>query len=113
MSNVYRAAWVLPIAAPPIRDGWVEIAEGRIVAVGTSGERPPDGLDQANSEGSAASLETVAILPGLVNVHTHLELSWMAGRVPPSTSMGRWIRALMAARRSELPGVPAARPVAA
>ena len=113
MSNVYRASWVLPIAAPPIRDGWVEIAEGRIVAVGTSVERPPDGQGQANSERSAASLETVAILPGLVNVHTHLELSWMAGRVPPSDSMGRWIRALMAARRSELPGVAEQRRAAA
>ena len=98
MSNVHRAAWVLPIAAPPIRDGWVEIHDGRIVAVGGPGASP-----NASSRPEAA--HDVAILPGLVNVHTHLELSWMAGRVPPSDSMGRWIRALMAARRSELPGV--------
>ena len=29
----YRAAWVLPIAAPPIRDGWVAVDRGRIVAL--------------------------------------------------------------------------------
>ena len=106
MSCVHRAAWVLPIDAPPIRNGWVEVDRGRIVAVGTAAERPPDaGTGSTNGEPPAASGETVAILPGLVNVHTHLELSWMAGRVPPSDSMGGWIRELMALRRSELPGV--------
>jgi cytosine/adenosine deaminase-related metal-dependent hydrolase len=37
-------------------------------------------------------------MPGLVNAHTHLELSWMAGRVPPKPSMDEWIRELMAVR---------------
>jgi cytosine/adenosine deaminase-related metal-dependent hydrolase len=41
----------------------------------------------------------VAILPGLVNAHTHLELSWMAGRVPPAESLPDWIRALLEQRR--------------
>ena len=27
----YRAAWILPIAAAPIRSGFVTIADGRIV----------------------------------------------------------------------------------
>ena len=35
---VHRAAWVLPIAAPPIRDGWVAVEAGRIVGCG--GARP-------------------------------------------------------------------------
>jgi cytosine/adenosine deaminase-related metal-dependent hydrolase len=55
----------------------------------------------------------VAILPGLVNAHTHLELSWMAGHVPPSESMGRWIRALMALRRNGLPSEDVQRQAAA
>ena len=79
MPCVHRAAWVLPIDAPPIRNGWVEVDRGRIVAVGTAAERPPDaGTGSTNAEPPAASGETVAILPGLVNAHTHLELSWMA-----------------------------------
>ena len=32
----YRAAWVLPIAGPPIRDGWVAVDGGRIVAYGSA-----------------------------------------------------------------------------
>ena len=47
-----------------------------------------------------------AILPGLVNAHTHLELSWMAGLVPPKSAMDEWIRELMAVRRAGAAGGP-------
>ena len=73
---IFRARWVLPIDRAPVSEGWVEVAEGRIAAIGQG--RPP---------GDAQDLGDVALLPGLVNAHTHLELSWMAGRVPPSGSM--------------------------
>jgi aminodeoxyfutalosine deaminase len=96
MSQVHRGLWVLPMDAPPIRDGWVEVEAGRVVAIGGP-EAHPRGDRLANSR------RDVAILPGLVNAHTHLELSWMAGLVPPSESMGQWIRALMALRRNAPP----------
>jgi cytosine/adenosine deaminase-related metal-dependent hydrolase len=84
---------VLPIERPPIQDGWIEVADGRILRVG-------DGRAPASPE----DLEDVALLPGLVNAHTHLELSWMAGRVPPVLSMNVWIETLMAVRRVGAPG---------
>lgn len=84
----YRAAWVLPIGRPPIRGGVVTIDRDVIVGAGEY-----DG-------GAVEELGSVAILPGLVNAHTHLELSWMRGRVPSSTSMPAWAASLMALRRS-------------
>ncbi len=87
MSTCYAARWVLPIHTSPIAHGWVEIDDGRVRRVGAG--TPPVKAD---------ALGDVAILPGLVNAHTHLELSGLAGRVPPAASMVDWIRALIAER---------------
>jgi cytosine/adenosine deaminase-related metal-dependent hydrolase len=84
----YRAAWVLPIARPPIAGGTVTVDGDRIVGVGEFAGGPVEDLGN------------VAILPGLVNAHTHLELSWMRGQVPPGTSMPQWASRLMALRRT-------------
>ncbi len=89
MTASFLAKWLLPIDRPPIEDGWIEVASGRIVQVG--GGRAPSG---------AVDLGDVAILPGLVNAHTHLELSWLAGRVPPAASMAEWIASLLSVRRA-------------
>ena len=35
--TVYRAAWICPIVAPPIQDGWIAVHDGRIEAVGGPG----------------------------------------------------------------------------
>lgn len=91
MVAVYRAAWVLPIALPPVRDGWVAVADGRITALGGPSSTPP-------STPRTTDLGSRAILPGLVNAHTHLELSWMAGQVAPSSSMPAWAAQLMTLR---------------
>jgi cytosine/adenosine deaminase-related metal-dependent hydrolase len=83
---------VLPIADPPIRDGWVAVDRGRIVAVGR--RQPNDGAPDAD-------LGRAAILPGLVNAHTHLELSYLHERVPPCSSFVSWIRGIVGARRAQ------------
>ena len=86
--KLYRAEWLLPISDPPIRDGWVSIDGDRIAGAG-SGPQPIVGID----------LGRTVILPGLVNAHTHLELSYLHGRVAAGDSFNNWIRALMALRR--------------
>jgi cytosine/adenosine deaminase-related metal-dependent hydrolase len=37
-------------------------------------------------------------MPGLVNAHVHLELSWLRGKVPPGQVFTTWIKRLVAAR---------------
>src|SRR5687767_13265515 len=85
--TVFRSSWVLPITDDPIADGWVAVESGRIEAIG-SGER-----------NGAVDLGRVAILPALVNAHTHLELSYLRGAIPPAERFLDWIAAIMAARR--------------
>lgn len=65
-----RARWVLPLDRPPVRNGAVLIdPTGRIAAVGPrdSVAHPP--ADPVEDFGNAI------LLPGLVNTHTHLELT--------------------------------------
>ena len=94
----YRAAWLLPISQPPIRDAWLRIERGRIVAFGHS--RPGDFTAEDEID-----LGEVAVLPGLVNAHTHFELAWMREHVSESDDFSRWIRRII-----ELKNEAAARP---
>jgi cytosine/adenosine deaminase-related metal-dependent hydrolase len=83
----YRSDWLLPISDDPIRGGWVGITAGRISGIGVGSA--PESID----------LGRAVILPALVNVHTHLELSYLYDRVPPGTAFIEWVRTLMALRR--------------
>src|SRR5689334_2386637 len=93
MRRVFRARWLLPIDRPPIANGWIAVQDGLIASI--SPGPPPSG---------AVDLGNAAVLPGLVNAHTHIELSWMAGRVPPADSFGDWLHALIALRNAGPPG---------
>ena len=94
---LYRAGWVLPISTPPLRGGFVATRAGRIVSVSA------DAPDVPSLPGRVQTIDlgNVAILPGLVNAHTHLELSWMRHRIPPSDSMPAWASRLMSLRREQ------------
>jgi len=93
VSKYLRARWLLPIDRSPIENGWLETEAGRIVRIG-SGRAPADADDFGD----------VALLPGLVNAHTHVELSWLEGQVPPAASMHEWITAIVRTRRAGVPG---------
>jgi len=97
----YRAAWVCPIDQLPIKDGLVIVEAGRIVSIG-SGE--PGLAAVASAEGAVGSRDTltdlgnVVLMPGLINAHIHLELSWLRGRVPPAGKFTDWVKQMMGAR---------------
>jgi cytosine/adenosine deaminase-related metal-dependent hydrolase len=94
----YHASWVVPIGDPPIRDGWVAVDRDRVVALGK--RAPADAITECD-------LGSVAILPGLVNAHTHLELSYLRDALPPADDFVAWLRGVIGARRGK-PGPEAA-----
>ena len=100
VTTCLRAPWVLPIAGPPLRDGWVTVARGRVVALGTG--RAPDGPGVETRD-----LGHAVLLPGLINAHTHLELSWLWGKVPPAASLPDWVSNLMGQRFARTGGFTA------
>ena len=71
----------------PIHRGSISIDDGRIV-----------GVADAATPG-ARNLGRAAIMPALVNAHTHLELSYLRGKVAPTEKFHDWIRTIMATRR--------------
>jgi aminodeoxyfutalosine deaminase len=83
----YTAEWVLPMTGEPIHRGFISVDSGRVA-----------GVDDGQSA-DAVDLGDVAILPALVNAHTHLELSYLRGGVPPTERFLDWIRTIMATRR--------------
>ena len=85
-----RAAWVLPIDRAPIADGAVLLGpDGRLTAVGPDAEVPaPPGVEEVEFRSSA-------LLPGLVNTHTHLELTGLDGQVT-GQDFPSWIRRVIA-----------------
>ena len=68
--------------------GTVSLDNGRIAAVGAAPDRDVVDLGRA------------VILPGLVNAHTHFELSYLHGVIPPSPQFGQWVRTVMAIRKN-------------
>ena len=88
----YHARWVVPISSPPVRDGIVAVDGARIEHVGAVDDAP---------EGADVDLGNVLLMPGLVNAHTHLELTAMRGFLE-DLDFRRWILRLTNARRAIL-----------
>ncbi len=64
--QVFRARYVVPMCAPMIADGCVIVCDGKVARVGAYRDIKPDHVDhQING----------VLMPGLINAHTHLELT--------------------------------------
>lgn len=77
---------MLPITQDPIEGGEVLVRDGRIEAVGKD-------LSDAMPEEPVEDLGHAAILPGIVNVHTHLDYTLARGRFDDEPFFP-WIRRL-------------------
>ncbi len=93
-SRTLTARWVFPVSGPPLDRGTVTIRGDKIEAVEPRGTRTPD-----------EDLGNFAIIPGLVNTHTHLDLSGARGLIPTTDPdhFTDWLRGVIAYRRSRTP----------
>jgi cytosine/adenosine deaminase-related metal-dependent hydrolase len=88
----YHARWVLPITQPPIEKATVVETNGVITYVGPRSGAPP---------GDDYELGEAILLPGLVNTHTHLELTAMRGFLE-NCQFAQWIDKLRQTRNAVL-----------
>ena len=95
---VLRSRWILPIADRPLLNGWIALDRGRVAAVGRAGATLP-----FRDDAPLVDLGEMAVMPALVNAHTHLELSWMAGRVGRHARFTDWVRQMLGMRRESSP----------
>jgi cytosine/adenosine deaminase-related metal-dependent hydrolase len=91
------AGWVLSMAGAPIERGAVLIgAHGRIQSVGPDDVVPrPPGVP-------TSEFPDAALLPGLINTHTHLELTGFEGLVT-EPEFPSWIRSLRQLKTTRTP----------
>jgi cytosine/adenosine deaminase-related metal-dependent hydrolase len=93
MTWTLTARWVFPVAQPPLEHGLVAIDGECIVAVEPSGGRRGD-----------VGLRDALVIPGLVNAHTHLDLSGLRGVIPPTPGdLPGWLRRVVASRVARTP----------
>ncbi len=81
---------VIPVSSEPIRNGAVVVDGGRIVDIGTSEE-----VEAAHPHLPKIKRSNSVILPGFVNAHTHLELSWTRGKIRGFEDFTGWLERLI------------------
>lgn len=84
--RAFRAQWVWCQTGVMLEGAWVMLCEGRVEQITLS--RPSGALIQDLGQG--------LLLPGLINAHTHLELSWLAAKNPPQGDFLKWLEGLVA-----------------
>lgn len=95
--TLYRAAFVLPVTSPPIRDAFVAVRDGVVTAVGPVSDRPREAI------ATEIDLGATILMPGFVNAHTHLELSHLEGAIPGGRGFVPWIEDQLRVRAERSP----------
>lgn len=95
MDTVF-ANWLIPMVGPPIARGFMRVSESRIVSVGKASELP---VEEQPAEDFWRSHRWI-LTPGLINGHTHLELTYAESPLPAvAGQMVDWLLAVIAKSR--------------
>jgi 5-methylthioadenosine/S-adenosylhomocysteine deaminase len=94
MTTIHSARWLLPVSSLPIEIGAIAIDGQRIAKVG-----PRKEVVEQYPHAELRDHGDAIILPGLVNAHTHLELTLMRGYLEQEESdFFAWLKKLTLAR---------------
>jgi cytosine/adenosine deaminase-related metal-dependent hydrolase len=96
---VVAPKWLVPVSSSPIRDGYLVIGGSKILHVGA--ELPPQFASIRR-----INLPRVAIAPGLINAHCHLEFSDLTQPIPAGPTFPDWIKRLIAFRTAQSESAP-------
>lgn len=94
-TGLHRAGWVVKDPGTVIPNGYVLVESGKIREVGPYGRNlsVPENLP-VHDHGPGA------LIPALVNAHTHLELSCFKGKTSFEKGFGQWVQALLQLREN-------------
>lgn len=90
---IHRAKWVVPVTSPVLENGAVVVFHDKIVDIGKTQDILTRFHGKIIDHGSAI------LCPGLVNCHTHLELSGLHMRLSPTSSFTRWVDNMLEAKK--------------
>ncbi|HBB89602.1 MAG TPA: hypothetical protein DC047_18505 [Blastocatellia bacterium] len=94
MTTIYSAQWIVPVSSAPLAEGGIAVSDDRIAAVGTR-----ETLRQQFPGAELRDFGPAAIIPGLINSHSHLELTAMRGYLENEEhDFFAWLKKLTIAR---------------
>ncbi len=78
------APWIIQSPTSILQNGWIQIEDDRIVAMGSGEPKLPN-------PPSVHALPNSILLPGLINAHCHLEHSALYQQTTPGLSFTQWV----------------------
>jgi len=94
-ATLYTADWVLPVCTPAMAQGAVLVEDGRVAWLGPQQAAP------RGEQLREVALGAAVLMPGLVNAHSHLELTLLRGCLE-GLDFRDWLRAVTLLRRDVL-----------
>lgn len=89
----FKAAWIIPITQPVLKDAWIQIDDQHILALQT---HPPQDM--------FTDLGNAILMPGLINAHVHLEWSHLRNQIQPQKTFMDWLMTIKSLSNQALDG---------
>jgi cytosine/adenosine deaminase-related metal-dependent hydrolase len=90
----YRCRTLVTMDGTPLDDGAFIVNGPRFTQAGQAAEI------LRNHTGAVVDLGDVAVMPGLINAHCHLDYTLMRGAILSAQSFSRWVKRINALKRS-------------